>query len=109
MSSVFVLVQVEDATVESLSAGLQLERVTSDIERAVRQTLDVPAEKRVMVEPFRNGVVLSVGAAQTVEKALDDWLKGIGRPPRHDELTVAAREALEYVRAGLEVIQGHGG
>ena len=103
MASVFVQVEVEDATVDSLSRALQSERTTSDIERAVRQTLDVPVSKRVMVEPFRNGVVLDIATAQIVENALEAESYGDTEDARW------ARGALQYVRAALEVIQHHGG
>lgn len=115
MGALFVMVSVEDATVESLSTGLQSEVTTSILEAAVRNALHVPEEKQVIVEPFRNGIVLSVATAQTVENALEGQLAPAvadGLDPLADDATEDekwALEALAYVRAGLEVIQGHGG
>lgn len=112
MASVMVMVDVEDATVESLSSALQSERVASDVERAVRQTLDVPVEKRVMVEPFRNGLVLSVSTSITVKSALRGVKEilevaptGVFNDLERDEV----REAYTIISEGLRVVTENGG
>lgn len=104
MSSVMVMVDVQDATVESLSSALQLERVTDQIEHALRNALNVPVEKRVMVEPFRNGLVLSVATSITMKAALRAMLGGVLELDE-DEL----REAYDVISTGLRVVTENGG
>lgn len=100
MAAVFVMVDVEDATPDSLSTELQSEVATTIMEAAVRQALFVPDDKRVTVEPFRNGVILNIANAIALAEMLDD------NPDADDELVEQARVA---IRAALEVIGRHGG
>lgn len=109
---VFLVLDVEDATPESLAGGVQDPKLAAALEAVVRQHFRIPFDLTVAVAPFRNGVVLSPDAAQrvidTFERFDETCRETVPIESYMPALDDQDEEIVATLKVGLEVI-GRGG
>jgi hypothetical protein len=103
MATIFLAVEIEDATAESMVKCLgNDDGLMTLLGVAIRHWCKVSKDKLVMIEPFRNGIVLSPDAAARALDRIEGWDQVSGFFPLMPE----DRQVIEALARGLEFVRG---